>query len=140
MEKWLKRFVVVFILSLLTIAVIYYYIPTDLNITNTNKAIITIESGGSEIQMTNEQKQELIGVLQKVEFYRGASSTRFQSGPSANSVITLTGDYNKSYNFVHLYILENEPNRSFAQLSTETKYRMKSEDVDKIILFLHAVK
>ena len=79
-------------------------------------------------------------VLEKVEFYRGASFTRFQSGPSANSVITLTGDYNKSYNFVHLYILENEPNRSFAQLSTETKYRMKSEDVDKIILFLQAVR
>lgn len=140
MEKRLKQFVILYMVSIFIIAIMYYHIPTDLNIDYENKVAVTIEREGTEIQITNEQKQVLINILRKVKFYRGASFSRFQSSPSSNSVITLTGDYNKSYNFVHLYIQENEPNHSFAQLSTETKYRMQNEDVNMILLFLNIVK
>src|SRR5665647_1270543 len=63
-----------------------------------------------------------------------------QSGLYGNTEIALTGNYNENHNFVHIYILKNEPSHSFAQLSTNTKYRMKGEDVKKIILFLNSVE
>lgn len=139
MGKLQQRFFIIFLLSSLIVCFIYFFTPTYLNITDVSKASITIDSGGKKIEIDNEEKQELIKILQNVKFYKGASNTNYQSGIYGNSEITIMGNYNENYNFVHIYILENEPYQSFAQLSTNTKYRMKNLDVQKIVSFLHTV-
>ncbi|WP_027400318.1 hypothetical protein [Anaerovorax odorimutans] len=114
----------------------YTFIPASLDIVNEDEVNITIEGSEQEIKINNKQEQELIKILKNIKIYRGAPYIPFEHGKSGNFVIALKGNYN----FIHIYILEEKPSYSFVQRTDTTKWKIKKEDAEKILYFLHKEK
>ena len=135
-----KTIYLIFTILLIIIASVYFLYPTKLHIENVNRCNIEITYENEKVQINEKQKEDLIDILNQVEFYRTLRFSSYSSTTNNRTELTIEGDFNKNYNFINISIYSRNLNDSFAQLTNGKIYRINKEDLIHINSFLSELK
>ncbi len=117
------------------ISIFWYFIPTHLHITSINEVNAKVQLHEKYILLSEEEENDLITFLESVKLYRG-SQANMMFGDKTNC-ISLYGPGLGSSSPIHIYILEDRPKLSFAEINGKLYHRRyRIEDPKKIEEYL----
>jgi preprotein translocase subunit SecF len=131
-----KTICFIFTILLIIIASVCFLYPSKLHIENVKRCNIEITYENEKVQINEKQKEDLIKILNQVELYRVLQFSSFTSTINNRTELTIEGDFNKNYNFIHISVYSRNLNDSFAQLTNGKIYRIDKEDLIHINNFL----